>query len=96
MPLNADYKVRRSWGEALRRRRHEMEMSQVALTIKANACRNMISQYERGGVVPSIIVGYRIVKALNWTVEEWAEAAAKIEADGSWYKERFDSKHDFK
>ena len=94
MRSNADYPVRRSWGEALRRRRNQKELSQIALAYKAGLSTSIASSYERGGVVPSIIMGQKIAKALDWTVEEWAAEAAKIEADGSWYRERFDYKYE--
>ena len=88
-----DYAKRRSWGEALRRRRIAKGLSQTVVSIRAELSHTMLAKYERDGVVPTMFVGSRILKVLSWTLEEWAEAAEEIYADGSWYNERFD--HDY-
>lgn len=90
MNYGTSYEKRRAWGEALRRRRIYKHYDQFVLSMKAEISRNMVSQYERAGVVPSVCVAYRLAKVLGWTVEEWAKDAEEIEKDGSWYNERFD------
>lgn len=94
MPSNAEYATRRSWGEALKRRRERQGYSQIMLSYKADLSSNAVTQYEKKGVIPSITVAYKLIKALDWDLESWASDAEKIYQDGSWFKERFD--HDYK
>lgn len=94
MRSGTSYAQRRAWGEALRRKRIAMHIDQFVLSMKAETSRTIISQYERSGVVPSVIVGQKIAEALDWSIEEWANDADQIEEDGSWYDYRFDKKYD--
>lgn len=94
MRSQVSYEQRRAWGEALRRKRTEMHYDQFVLSMKAETSRNIISQYERAGIIPSLIAGYKLANALGWTIEEWAADAAQIEKDGTWYDYRYDKKYD--
>lgn len=88
-----DYAKRRSWGEALRRRRIEKKLSQTVVIVRAKISHTILASYERNAVMPTVFTASKILKVLDWTLEEWAEAAEEIYADGSWYNERFD--HDY-
>lgn len=90
MNLKKDYAMARSWGEALRRRRLKKRMTQEVLHLKSGVCCHSISGYERGGILPYVSTAYKLLQALDWTLEEWAESAKRIEEDGSWYNERYD------
>ena len=95
MTLRNDYAKARSWGEALRRRRKLKNYSQEVVRIRSGISRTILSGYERNGILPNIISAYKILKVLDWTLDEWARDAEEIEEDGSWYNARFDEKYGY-
>lgn len=78
------YEERRSWGEALRRRRTKMRMSQTALASEVGLAPNTISSYECVGNGVSLLVALNIADALDWDVYQWGVDADEILADNSW------------
>ena len=90
-----DYAIRRSWGEALRRRRIEKKLSQTVVIVRAKISHTILASYERNAVMPTVFTARKILKVLDWTLEEWAEGAEKIYEDGSWYNERFDHEYGY-
>ena len=93
MTLKKEYAMSRSWGEALRRRRKAKGFTQEVVRVRTGISRTILSHYERGAVIPRVTVAYKILKVLDWTLEEWAAAAEEIERDVSWYNDRFDYKY---
>ena len=90
MSLKKNYAESRSWGEALRRRRIMKNYTQEVVHIRTGLGNKAISDYERRGILPNVISAYKILEALDWTLEEWAKAAEEIKEDGSWFSSRFD------
>ena len=78
------YEERRSWGEALRRKRLSKHLSQAAIGEEVGIAPNTISQYEVNGMSITLLVALNIVDALEWSIEEWEDEANRIYADNSW------------
>ena len=78
------YEERRSFGEALRRKRLSLRVSQEQLAREAKISANTISQYEVNGMSPTLITALNIAFILGWNIEKWEEDAAAILRDGSW------------
>ena len=60
----------KSVGEKIRQKRIELNLSQEILSYDANIPRNQVGRIERGEINTSIIVLYKICKALNMELEE--------------------------
>lgn len=79
-----DYEERRSFGEALRRKRSSMRLSQSILGWEVGVAHNSISQYESTGRGISLLTALNIAACLDWSIEEWEADARKIYQDNSW------------
>lgn len=79
-----NYEEKRSWGEALRRRRLQKHMSQAALATAVGLAPNSISQYEINGMGVSLLIALNIVDALDWSIDEWEIDAIAIYDNESW------------
>ncbi len=84
MPARTDKRVKQAWGEALYFKRWECKMTQQLLTAQVGVTDATVSSYESGRAIPNVIVAQRIVKALDWTVEEWAREAERRLNDETW------------
>lgn len=78
------YEERRSFGEALRKRRLSKHLSQAALGEIIGIAGNTISQYEANGMSFSFLTALNIVDALEWSMAEWEVDANAIYKDNSW------------
>lgn len=78
------FEERRSWGEALRRKRSSMRISQQKLASKVGVTHNTICSYECGGNGISLLIAMNIAEALNWDIYDWGSDADEILVDNSW------------
>ena len=78
------YEERRSFGEALRKKRLSKHLSQAALGQIIGIAGNTISQYEANGMSFSFLTALNIVDALEWSMAEWEADANAIFKDNSW------------
>ena len=84
MHYQQTYEERRAFGEALRRKRLSLRVSQARLAWEAGISSNTISQYEVNGMGITMLTMLNIIDSLDWSLEEWEEDASKILADNSW------------
>lgn len=78
------FEERRSWGEALRRRRIMMRMSQKGLADNVGIASTTVSGYECNGTTIPMLIALNIAYALSWDIYEWGSAADEILEDNSW------------
>ncbi len=65
------------WALAIKARREDLGLSQEELALRADVSQSLVSQIERGVQNPAVISVdrfYRLLRALEWTPEEFAEA----------------------
>lgn len=88
MDYEDSYEAWRSWGEALRRRRTTLRLSQTRLSELTGIGYSSISQYECTGRSMTVFRAYELAKALRWTLEDWKKMSDEIERDGSWKRQK--------
>ena len=76
--LNIDDKLRIAYGIALDQRCHEMHLKKQTVADRAGIARPLMSHYTQLFRLPNVIVAHRICEALDWTVEDWNNAAIRI------------------
>ena len=84
MPYNPSYEMWRSWGEAMRRRRHSKGMTQKQLSEKTGIPIQTIGLHEYKHYALNILFCYAVAEALDWTIDDWRKEALKIMKDGTW------------
>lgn len=89
MPSKTDSKVKRAWGEALRLRRLECQLTQGMLVARIGMSGTIVSNYEYGRAIPNVIIGQKIAESLDWTVEEWKREAERMINDEKWHPQYF-------
>ena len=67
---NEEIQLIKAIGEKIRQKRINLNLSQENLSYDANIPRNQVGRIERGEINTSIIVLYKICKALNMELEE--------------------------
>ena len=78
MPRLIDEKERIAYGIALDHRCAEKRIKKQKIADIVGINRTLMSMYTKEFRLPNVIIGYKICKALDWTVEEWHEAAMQI------------------
>ena len=78
------YEEKRAWGEALRRKRLAVRISQANLAEEAGISATAIGQYECYGMGIPVMVALNIVDALDWTMEEWQDDAHQMLIHDAW------------
>ncbi len=78
--MNSRYpeKYIKAWGIALEDRMNEIGKDRRTLCKELHLCGGSLHNYLRAGILPNVIYARDICKALNWTVEEWAQRAEEI------------------
>lgn len=67
---NEEIQLIKAIGEKIRQKRINLNLSQENLSYDANIPRNQVGRIERGEINTSIIVLYKICKALNIELKE--------------------------